>query len=135
MELLDFLKQTQADVRAAVAEAMNDPGGGYPYPESVFAEVVMQHMAEIGMTFEPAVCHYEAKLGNSGKVRLTGYAISEDSDQLDLFVSLYMGVETITPIPDSDTKTAAEQCLRFLAMCAEGKLPGAMDEATDAYPV
>ena len=29
-----------------------------PYPELVFAEVVMQHMADVGMTFEPVVCHY-----------------------------------------------------------------------------
>jgi hypothetical protein len=87
MELEEFLRQTQAEVRTEIGERLNAADSAYPYPESVFAEVVMQHMSEIGMTFEPNVCHYAAKVG-AANVRLSGFAISEDSDQLDLFVSL-----------------------------------------------
>ena len=91
----------------------------------------MQHMSEIGMTFEPVVCHYSAKVGNAN-LRLSGYAVYE-ADQLDLFVSLYEGVDTVTPIPDAEIKIAAEQCLRFLAKCAQGRLAVTMDESNDAY--
>jgi hypothetical protein len=92
----------------------------------------MQHMAEIGMTFEPALCHYAAKVGNAN-LRLSGYAFSDEGDQLDLFVSLYEGVDEVTPISDTETKTAAEQCLRFLVRCAQGRLASTMDESNDAY--
>lgn len=132
MELEDFLRQTQSEVQAEIGERLGTSGEAYPYPESVFAEIVMQHMSEIGMTFEPEVCHYSAKVGNAN-LRLSGFAVSDDADQLDLFVSLYDGVDKIAPIPDSETKTAAEQCLRFLAKCAEGKLAATMDESNDAY--
>lgn len=132
MDLEEFLRQTQAEVQAEIGQRMGVPGEAYPYPESVFAEIVMQHMAEIGMTFEPEVCHYSAKVGNAN-LRLSGFAISEEADQLDLFVSLYEGADKVTPIPDSETKTAAEQCLRFLDRCAQGRLAGAMDETNDAY--
>lgn len=132
MELKDFLRQTQSQVRSEINDRLGDDAEDYPYPETVFAEVVMQHMAEIGMTFEPQVCHYAAKVGNAS-IRLTGYALSEDADQLDLFVSLYAGVDDITPIPDSDTKAAAEQCIRFLTRCAQGRLASTMDESNDAY--
>ena len=132
MELDEFLRQTQAEVQTEIAERHGNSGETYPYPESVFAEIVMQHMAEIGMTFEPQVCHYSAKVG-SANLRLSGFAVSEDTDQLDLFVSLYDAVDKIEPIPDSETKTAAEQCLRFLAKCAQGKLAATMDESNDAY--
>ena len=131
MELGGFLRQTQTDVRANV----NDRRGGsgnFPFPESVFAEVVMEHMSEIGMTFEPAVCHYTARVGNA-RLRLSGYAVSDEQDQLDLFVSLYAGVDEIQPIPDSETKKAAEQCLRFLAKSADGTLVTKMEESDDAY--
>ena len=131
MELEDFLRQTQAEVQAEIGERLSSPGA-YPYPEMVFAEVVMQHMSEIGMTFDPEVCHYSAKVGNAN-LRLSGFSISEEADQLDLFVSLYHGYEKVTSIPDAETKTAAEQCLRFLARCAEGKLAKTMDESNDAY--
>jgi hypothetical protein len=134
LELLDFLRQTQAEVRTQIDERMAEEEGSYPYPESVFAEVVMNHMADIGMTFEPNVCHYAARVGNAN-LRLSGYAISEDADQIDLFVSLYEGVDEITPVSDTETKTAAEQCLRFVARCAEGRLAGTMDPTNDAYPL
>ncbi len=132
MELPDFLAQTQAQVRSEISDRESTPGGAYPYPESVFAEIVMEHMSEVGMTFDPQVCHLQAKVGNAN-LKLSGYAISDDADQLDLFVSLYGGVDAVTPVSDTDTKTAAEQCLRFLARCAEGKLTRQIDESNDAY--
>ena len=134
MELAEFLLQTRADVKGEIADRMSIPGGEYPYEETVFTEIVMEHMANIGMAFEPEPCHYERTIGNA-KLRLGGYAVSEDAEQLDLFVSLYRGVETVTPIPDRETKTAAEQCLRFLRRCAEGRLASTMDRSDDAYGV
>ena len=134
MELADFLLQTRADVKEEIADRMSVPGGEYPYEEMVFTEIVMDHMANIGMAYEPEPCHYERTIGNA-KLRLGGYAVSEDADQLDLFISLYRGVETVTPIPDRETKTAAEQCLRFLKRCAEGRLASTMDRSDDAYRV
>lgn len=133
MDLVDFLRQTQAEVRSEIGERLGSQGDGYPYAESVFAEVVMQHMSQIGMTFDPQICHYAPKKVGNSILRLSGYALSEEADQLDLFVSLYSGVDDVTPITDTETKTAAEQCLRFLVKCAEGRLAKTMDESDDAY--
>ena len=52
MDLSDFLRETQAQVKAQMSE-------GSPFAELVFSEIVMQHMAEIGMTFEPVACHFQ----------------------------------------------------------------------------
>ena len=132
MELSDFLRHTQAEVRSHIDDRLGESGGDYPYPESVFAEVVMDHMSEIGMTFEPAVCHYTARIGNA-PLRLSGYAVSDEADQLDLFVSLYEGADEVRDIPDSETKRAAEQCLRFLSKSADGRLETKIEESNDAY--
>ena len=132
MELGEFLLQTRADIRAEISGRMSVPGDHYPFEETVFTELVMEHMASIGMTHEPAACHYERTIGNA-RLRLGGYSVSEEADRLDLFVSLYEGVETLTLVPDRETKTAAEQCLRFLKRCAEGRLASTMDRSDDAY--
>lgn len=124
-ELVDFLGETQAEVRTGMSD-------GSPYAEMVFSELVMQHMAEVGMTFEPVVCHYQGKVGNAN-LRLSGYAMSDDADQLDLFVSLYGGVDELTPIPDSENLTALQQCLRFLTLCAEGKMSSKLDPSSDVH--
>lgn len=123
MELSEFLRETQAAVRSQMNE-------GALYEELVFSGIVMEHMAEIGMTSEPVECHYEGKVSNAN-LRLSGYALSEDADQLDLFVSLYAGVDAPTAVPDAETKTAAEQCLRFLTLCAEGKMATKLEESSN----
>jgi AIPR protein len=121
--LPEFLLETQAAVRSQMRD-------GALYEELVFAGIVMDHMSEIGMTFEPVECHFEGKMGNAN-LRLSGYSISDDGDQLDLFVSLYASVDSPTPIPDSETKTAVEQCLRFLTLCAQGKMAPKLDPSSD----
>jgi hypothetical protein len=125
MEISEFLSETRAEVRAQAGE-------GSPFEEMGFTEVVMQHMTEIGMTFEPVVCHFQSKIGNA-ILRLSGYAMSDDADQLDLFISLYEGVEIPTPVPDSETRIAVEQCLRFLVLCAEGGMISRLDPSSDVY--
>ncbi len=124
-ELGDFLRETQAEVRAQ----MND---GSPFAELVFSEVVMQHMAEIGMTFEPVVCHYQGVVGNAN-LRLSGYAMSEEADQLDMFVCLYEGMDVPTHVPDAETKKAVGQCLKFLSLCAEGRMATKLDPSSDVH--
>lgn len=123
LSLPDFLRETQAAVRSQMRE-------GALYEELVFTGIVMDHMSEIGMTFEPVECHFEGKVGNAN-LRLSGYSVSDEGDQLDFFVSLYAGVDVPTPIPDSETKTAVEQCLRFLTLCAEGKMAPKLDPSSD----
>ncbi len=123
MDLSEFLLETQAEVRTQMSD-------GSPFAEMVFSEVVMQHMAGIGMTFEPVVCHFNGKIGNA-VLRLSGYAMSDEADQLDLFVSLYEGVDDLTSVPDADTRMAVEQCIRFLSLCAEGKMAAKLDPSSD----
>ena len=123
MNLPEFLSETQAAVRSQLRD-------GALYEELVFSSIVMEHMSEIGMTFEPVECHFEGKVGNTN-LRLSGYSLSEESDQLDLFVSLYANVDVPTPVPDADTQKAVEQCLRFLQLCAEGKMAPKLDPSSD----
>lgn len=123
MNLPEFLRETQAAVRSQMRD-------GALYEELVFSGIVMDHMSSIGMTFEPVECHFEGKVG-AANLRLSGYALSDDGDQLDLFVSLYANVDEPTPVPDAETKTAVEQCLRFLTLCAQGKMAPKLDPSSD----
>jgi hypothetical protein len=115
MDLANFLRQTQSEVQArgAATAASGD---------EAFCDTVMQHMAEIGMTGDPVSLPYSSRVGNS-TLRLSGYALSDGADKLDLFVSLYGGESEVTPIPDSATRTASDQCLRFLARCVARRFP------------
>lgn len=125
MTLDEFLEETRAEIAVQMSEDS-------PFAELVFCEVAMQHLVDVGMTFEPVVCHFQGKVGNAN-LRLSGYAMSDDADQLDLFVSLYEGFKSVTSIQDQDSKTAAQQCVRFLELCAEGRLADKLDPSSDVH--
>lgn len=133
MELNDFLKNIQNDVQTEITIRTEESNQQNLYTELIFTEIVTQHLAEIGMTFEPVICHYHANI--QGILRLSGFSISEEADQLDLYVSEYNGDTELESIPDSEIKTAAERCLRFLKYCVEKKLSSKMDESHEAYPL
>ena len=130
MDLSEFLIQIRTEVQNEIAERMSASGTAYPYPELVFAEIVMRHMEDVGMTYEPQVCHYDSSVGNA-KVRLSGYSVSDEGDRLDLFVTLYVNAEEVQSITDSETKQAAERCFRFLKLASEGKMARAIDPADE----
>lgn len=140
MELADFLRETQANIRDEVERELG-PGQVPLSAEEVFTEQVMEHMANEGITFDPEVCHYEAVLGGAGrgKVKISGYAIprsaNEDDcpERLDLFVSLYRGCTELEHISDADISRAAKQGLLFLRLSATGELLAKLDRTHDAY--
>lgn len=135
MELDEFLHQLRSDLDSELMErggAAASAGGDGLDRGLLYAEQVMNHMAEVGMTFEPEICHFEARVRN-GTLRLSGFALSDDVDQLDLFVVLYEGATEIQPISQAETLKAAEQCIRFLSMCADGSMLQRIDEQDDAY--
>ena len=133
MELTQFLTQFQADIQELINERLNNQTVDYPYPELVFTEMVMDHLATCGLTMDaPAVCHYEGSIGNA-KIRLSGYTLSESDLQLDLFVSIYSCTKELTKITDQETQNAARQCYRFLSRSANGSLIKAIDPSNEAY--
>lgn len=138
MDLSEYLLELQTEIREAEL-AFDSPGEKYPYPEMIFAEKVMQHMSDIGMTNEPQFCYFDDQPGAS-KLRISGYSFGtsdddEGPDQLDLFVSLYKGVTDIQPLQQSEIVKAANQCILFLKNCVNGVLEKSMDETNEAYPL
>lgn len=139
MELVDFLRETQALIRDELLKDATPSDAPVP-AEAIFTEHVMTHMADEGISFEPTVCHYGAMVGTS-KVKISGYSVSNTTDdqgnpdRLDLFVSLYKGLEDLESIPDTEISRAAKQGLQFLKFCATGKLSKAIDRTNEVYPL
>lgn len=61
MELVDFLRQTQQQVRDETVERGIEAGEA-AFPELLFTEIVTRHMADIGMTLILKCVHTMPKL-------------------------------------------------------------------------
>lgn len=126
MSLEEFHRNFRSDLQTIIAERVEAGEGPFPSDELVFAEMVMEHVAETGICEAPTVCHWSGKVGNA-KLRITGYALSSDETALDLFVTHYFGTEELNDLRDSDATATASEGVRFLFRAASGNLDAKID--------
>ena len=126
MSLEDFHRNFRSDLQTTIAERVEAGEGPFPSEELVFAEKVMEHVADTGICEEPTVCHWNGKVGNA-KLRITGYALSPDETALDLFVTHYFGTDELKELGEADAKATAKEGVRFLLGAASGRLDAKID--------
>lgn len=105
---------------------------GGQWTENAFVDVVSEHLAEIGMFDNPVVCFHQGRVGQ-GIFRLNGYATSDDSGRLDVFVAMYDDGD-IEPrsITSTDLSRVAGQAARAIQAGVRGA-HREMERASDQY--
>jgi len=126
MSLEDFHRNFRSDLQSTITERVEAGEGPFPSEELVFAEKVMEHVAEAGICEEPTVCHWSGRVGNA-KLRITGFALSSDETGLDLFVTHFFGTEELNDLRDTDAAATASEGVRFLFRAATGNLDARID--------
>ena len=131
MDLEHFHHSFRGLVQSTIAERVQANDGPFPSEELVFAELVMEHVANAGICEPATVCHWSGTV--QGKIRITGYALSSDDTRLDLFVTHYLGTEEISPVVDSTISSVAAEGVRFLFHASNGKLLSKVEPSNDVY--
>ncbi len=126
MSLEEFHRNFRSDLQTIISDRVADGEGPFPSEELVFAERVMEHVAETEICDAPTVCHWNGLIGNA-KLRITGYALSSDETALDLFVTHYFGTEALNELRDADAAATASEGVRFLFRAASGNLETRID--------
>lgn len=126
MSLEEFHRNLRSDILATVTERVAAGDGPFPSEELVFAELVMEHLEETGISESPVVCHWNGTVGQS-RLRITGYSLSADETALDLFVTRYMGSENLGDLRDADILATAKEGLSFLFRASGGALDARID--------
>jgi hypothetical protein len=96
-------------------------GAAVTSASAIFTALFTRYMVEASLTSGPQICIYDG-VSESGRVRLDGYALSADSEQLDLFVSLYKGSPGMQAINQMEILAALGETRRFLELCISGSL-------------
>ncbi|ESX31582.1 AIPR protein [Mesorhizobium sp. LSHC440B00] len=126
MSLDDFHRDYRSDILATVAERVASDEGPFPSEELIFAEMVMEHISQVGISESPTICHWNGTIGNA-KLRITGYALSSDETALDLFVTHYFGTDILNELKDAEAAATAGEGVKFLLKAASGNLEAKID--------
>lgn len=110
-------------VVALNAEVMDRAGGldgtGADFKENVFTEIVLEHLADLGVVEGAECVYFEGKAGR-GSGKLNGYAVSEDLDAIDLFVSVFINAAEPVRVPTEEVRKAVEQAVRYFDAAVKG---------------
>jgi hypothetical protein len=140
MSVDEFAKKLHAEVldRRQSLVPSSGPDGYSPFSETIFTELVLESLQEIGMVSEPELCSHIGRFRNS-EVKLSAYAFSEEDDEgagpeeVDLFVTHYRGLDVPEFLPTEDLRAEAAKALRFYKAVMETDFRFQLDEASDAF--
>ena len=94
-QLIDkFYSYLQEEV--AVRQAASEEGDTQ---EQAFTRIAAEMLSEAGEVEGVTVAYDEKEIGKKGQHKINGYAIADDYETLDLFISIYNSASTIQSVP------------------------------------
>ncbi|MER8372377.1 AIPR family protein [Mesorhizobium sp. M1406] len=126
-DLLQFAGELQSEI---ADRALGDMEAG-EFTENAFVDVISEHLAEIGMIENPVTCFFPAKVG-TGIVKVSGYAIPDDGERIDILVAIFSGTATPASITTADMTRIAGQGARAL-LAASRNIHLELETANDRF--
>ncbi len=122
-----------ADFNAEVLSRSSGGDGTAPdFKENVFTELMIEWLSDpVGIVENATTTYFEGTV-ERGRSRINGYAINDDEDFLDLFVSLFLNAATPEKIAPDDVRKAIEQAVRYFRGAVDG-LHKTLEPASDQY--
>lgn len=81
--------------------------------EQTFTQIAIEMLAEAGETENAGVAYDEKALGTKNQHKINAYAISDNYETVDLFISIYDNAEAIKTISKADIETATKRITNF----------------------
>lgn len=108
IELNKFYSSLMQDISAA--QSTDDEGA---ISEQVFTQYAVDLLAAAGESENVVVKYDEKGLGTPKQHKINAYAISENYETVDLFITLFNGTDEIAKILNADIETASKRILNF----------------------
>jgi hypothetical protein len=108
IELNKFYSSLMQDISAA--QSTDDEGA---ISEQVFTQYAVDLLAAAGESENVVVKYDEKGLGTPKQHKINAYAISENYETVDLFITLFNGTHEISKNSNADIETASKRILNF----------------------
>lgn len=107
----EISKYYQSLIQDIVAlQAGNDDGDTQ---EQIFTRIAVDMLAEAGETENAAIAYDEKALGTKKQHKINAYAVSDNYETVDLFISIFDNQEEIKTVVKSDIETATKRITNF----------------------
>lgn len=127
-ERLNFFRDIQEEVKSSLVS--NEDGSN---PEQIFTDYVLAILAEVGETENYRIC-YDEKISKRGvEHKLNAYALYENYETLDLFISIYSPGDEIIPVPKSEVDKAFDKLTKFFRNSVYKAYVNEIEESSEVF--
>ena len=127
----ELIKFYQSLMQEVIAMQSGDEDGDTQ--EQVFTRICQEMLAEAGETEDTHLAYDERDFGRKGQHKINGYAISENYENVDLFISLYSNSSEIKSIPKADIDTAAKRISNFFRKAVYDDYANEVAESSEIF--
>ncbi|ATB39394.1 hypothetical protein CYFUS_004838 [Cystobacter fuscus] len=133
-ELLEFARRFHAEiVSLARGEQASGAGGAQfaEFKENAFTDRVMEIISEAGAIEDGHTCYFRKEVGNR-QLKVNGYSVSEDEEQLDIVTSIYRDDVEPVVLRMTEVQQVIQRALNFVQL-ASTSLSDKMEQAHPAH--
>jgi len=127
-ELVKYYQSLNQDIRAI--QLSEEDGGN---SEQIFTQIAINNLADAGET-ENAVLAFDKKaIGTRNQHQINAFAISDNYETLDLFITVYKGTEEITITSKAEVETAQKRIFNFFNKCVSKEYVNDIEESSEIF--
>lgn len=127
-ELLKFFTDIQEEVKASLIS--QEDGSN---PEQLFTGYVLALLADAGETENYRIC-YDEKISKRGvEHKINAYALYENYETLDLFITIYSSGDNLVSIPKADVDKAVEKLSKFFRNAVYKEYVNEIEESSEVF--
>lgn len=127
-EISKFYKSLVQEV--VTRQIANEEGNNQ---EQTFTRLCLELLSEAGETENSDVAFYERDLGTPNQQKINGYAIADNYETVDLFLSIYEGTEESTTILKRDIENAAKRLTNFFRNAIYSDFGNEIEESSSIF--
>ncbi|CAN5438643.1 hypothetical protein BH11BAC5_BH11BAC5_09700 [soil metagenome] len=124
-----FFRNLQDDVQSLINEDLDNGGT----PVQAFTRIATDSLADAGETANIIIAYDERNLGRAGQHMINGYAISDNYETVDLFISKHNNNDTPSKLPKNEIDTAAKRIFNFFQKAVNKEYIQELDPASQIY--
>jgi len=127
-EIEKYYNSLQQEIIAL--QESDDEGGSR---EQLFTHLAIDLLADCGETENATIAYDEKDMGKRGQHKINGYAVSDNYETVDLFITIYKAEENIVNIPKAEIDKSASLITNFFRKATYNDYSSDIDESRPIF--
>lgn len=129
-ELIKYYQSLNQDIRAT--QLSEEDGGN---SEQIFTQIAINDLADAGETENASLSFDKKAIGTRNQHQINAYAISDNYETLDLFITVFKGTSEISTTTKADIETAQKRISNFFNKCVSKEYVNEIEESSEIFPL